>query len=59
MKHDVEAMHPILDAATQMVIDLYEREPNERTRKRLIELEDVLRRNLDRLNAIPPEDSDQ
>jgi len=50
MKQDPEELHPILNAATQMVIDLYERERTEYTRKKLIELEQVLRKNLEKLD---------
>ena len=49
MKQDPEELHPIFNAATQMVIDLYERERTEHTRKKLIELEEVLRKNLEKL----------
>ena len=49
MKYDPEELHPILNAATQMIIGLYERERTENIRKRLIALESTLRHNLDQL----------
>lgn len=49
IKHDPEELHPILNAATQMVIGLYERERTEHTRKKLIALENTLRQNLEKL----------
>ena len=50
MKEEAEELHPILNAATQMVIDLYERERTERTRKKLIAMEELLRENLNKLS---------
>ena len=44
-----QELHPIRDAVTQLVIDLYEREKTENTRKKLIALEANLRKNLDKL----------
>ena len=50
MKHDPDELHPILNAATDMVIGLYERERTENTRKRLIELERTLHIKLEKLD---------
>jgi len=50
MKYQADELHPILNAATQMIIELYEREHTESIRKKLIALESVLRDNLDQLD---------
>lgn len=55
MKHDPDELHPILNAATDMVIALYEREQTENTRKKLIKLEKVLRENLEKLDKAKAE----
>jgi|GEM_PF-3518625 len=49
MKYEPDESHPILNAATQMIIDLYEREHTENIRKKLISLESTLSKNLDQL----------
>ncbi|NRA54929.1 MAG: hypothetical protein HRU23_12355 [Gammaproteobacteria bacterium] len=49
MKYEPDELHPILNAATQMIIDLYEREHTENIRKKLISLESTLSKNLDQL----------